>query len=117
MLIGKLSRHTTAWSAIQKANLYQIRLNDLFNRILLLVNRGRKCTHTDRTAFELFNNSEQQLPIHFVQAIRVDFHSIQRVVGDLMRNAAVIIDLGVIANPAQKTIYDARRTARAPGYL
>jgi hypothetical protein len=37
VLISEWGGKTAAWSSIQEANLYQIRLNDLFDRIFLFV--------------------------------------------------------------------------------
>ena len=65
-----------------------------------------------RSTFEFLNNRQQKLSIHFIQAVGVDFHSIQGVVSHFMCNAAVIIDVGVVAYAPQQTIDDARCAAR-----
>ena len=49
---------------------------------------------THRSAAEFLDDRQQQFSIHFIETIGVDFHAIQRVVCDLLRDAPVFEDIG-----------------------
>src|ERR1043166_9552684 len=100
MLISKLGGHPPAGSTIQKSNLNQVWLDDLFNRIFLFMNGGRQSAYPNRAAFKLLDDCQEQLSIHLIEAVRIDLHSIQRIIRDLMSNPAVIVNIGIVAHPA-----------------
>src|ERR1700730_6148441 len=55
------------------------------------------------------------LSIHFVETIGINFHSIQSITGNFLCDASFVINLRIIANPAQQSINYARSAARPPG--
>ena len=77
------------------------------------MNRRRNRAETHGSAAEFLDDRQQQFSIHFVETIRVHFHAIQRVICDFLRDAAVVIDLSVVADATQQTINDTWRAARA----
>ena len=76
-----------------------------------------QCTDAHRTAFKLFDDRQEQFPVHFVEAVGINFHPVKRIVGDLVRYPPIVINLGVITNTAQQPIDYSRRAARSLGDL
>src|SRR2546428_13011976 len=72
-------------------------------------------SETHGSAIELLNYGEQEFPIHFVEAKRVNFHPVERIVGDFSRYAPIIVDFGIVSYAAQETINDPGSAARATG--
>ena len=112
MLIGQLGRHASARSAIYEANLNQVRLDDFFDCIFLFVNRRGQGADAHRPALELFNNRCEKLSIHLVETVSINFHPIQRIIRDFVRDTSFVIDFGVVANASQQTVDDSRSAAR-----
>src|SRR6266508_1126808 len=113
MLVSELRGHPSARGAINEANLNQVWLDDFFNCILLFVNRRGQGADAHWPALELFNNRYEQLTVHLVETVSINFHPIQRVVRDFVRDSSLVIDLGVVANSPQQTVDDSRSAARS----
>ena len=82
MFVRERRRQAAARRAIQKSDLNQIRFDDLLDRIFLFVNRSGNRAQADRSTVELLDDRQQQFAIHLIETVRVDFHSIQRIVRD-----------------------------------
>jgi len=112
MFVRERRSQTAARRAIQKSNLNQIRFDDLLDRVFLFVNGSRDRTQANGSTIELLNYRQQQLSIHLVEAVGVDFHAIQRVVCNLLVDASVVIDLRIVADATKQTVDYAWRAAR-----
>src|SRR5215213_9005715 len=97
---------------IQKSNLNQIRFDDLLDRVFLFVNGSGNRAQADWSTVELLDYRQQQLSIHLVEAVGVDFHAIQRVVCNFLVDAAVEIDLRIVVDAPKQSVDYARRAAR-----
>src|SRR5437763_1644913 len=103
----------TARRSVEEADLNQVRLDDLFNGVLLLLQGGGHVREADGAALVLLNNHQEELSVHLVEAEGVNLHAIERIVGDLFGDAPVVLDLRVVAHASQKSVGDARCAARA----
>src|SRR5215471_5730573 len=115
MLISKPSRHSTARRAIQKADLEQVRLIDLFYRILFLTDRRRQSSETDWTAVKLSNNRHKELAVHFIKAKRIYFHAVERLGGHISIHVSIVKNLGDITNAPQQPVCYSGGAARPFG--
>src|ERR1051326_8513853 len=71
MFVSERRRETAARRPIEKSDLDQVRLDDLFDRILLLVNRSRDRAEPNRAAVELLDDRQQQFSIHLIETIQI----------------------------------------------
>ena len=117
MLKGEARRHASAGRAVQKTDLHQVRLDDLFDRVFFFVQSGSDGPQTDWSAVEFFDYRQQEFAVHLVETVRVDLHSIERVVGDRLVDRAIVVDLGKIANAAQQAVGYTRSSPRSSGDL
>src|SRR5438105_7184026 len=77
------------------------------------MNRCRQCADTNWSALKLLDNRQQQFSVHFVEAIRINLHSIESVIRHFMRDAPVIIDVRIITHASQEPINNAWSAARS----
>lgn len=117
MLVRESGRHAAAGCAVEEADLEQVRLNDLFDRIFFFVDRGGDRAKADGAAIKFFDDGFEQLCIHLIEAVAVDFHPVKSVASDMFGNTAVMIDLGKITHSSQQAIDYTWRTAAATGDL
>src|SRR3712207_1987835 len=117
VLVGKARGRAAARRAVDEADLNQVGLDDFFYRVLLLLQRGAHVVETDGAARVLLDDHQQELPVHLVEAERVDLHAVQRVVGDLLRDAPVVLHVGEVAHAPEQSVRYARRAARSPRNL
>src|SRR5437764_2686760 len=103
----------TARRSVEEADLNQVRLDYLLDGVLLLLQRGGHVREADGAALVLLNDHQEELPVHLVEAEGVNLHAVQGVVGDLLGNAPVVLDLRVVAHASEQTVGDARSAARA----
>src|SRR5439155_22911341 len=73
--------------------------------------------HADRAGSELLDDRGEELPIRRVEALVVDLHHPHRLVDDLAIDAATAVDLGMVADPLEQAIDDARRAPATAGDL
>ena len=107
----------SARRALHEAELDEIGLDDVLDRVAGLGERGGDRLDADRTAAELDRDRVEIAPIHLVEADRVDVEQLERAVGERARDARRPFDHGEIAHPPEQPPGDARRAARAPGDL
>src|SRR5262249_4609561 len=77
VLMGETRGHPSARRAVQKTNLQEIGLVDLFNCVFLFADRRRKRAQSHRPTIELLYDRQKQLAIDLVEPVRVDFHAIE----------------------------------------
>src|SRR5215813_10627392 len=88
----------TSGSSIEKTDLNQVGLDDLFDRIFFFMNRRGNRAETNRTTVELLNDREQKFPVHFIKAISVDFHSVEGIIRNFPGDAALVVHFRVITD-------------------
>src|SRR5581483_9742349 len=76
--------------ALDVAQLQQVRLVDVLDRLLLLAERRRERRQPDRTAVELHRDRAQELARLAVEALLVDLEQPERLAGDLRRDRAAV---------------------------
>src|SRR2546426_1094735 len=87
--------HTTpARGTIEKADLHQVRLVQLLDRIPLLSERGRDGIHSHRPAFELLLDGQENLAVELVESEPVNLQAFEVTLGDGAGDLAVVLDLG-----------------------
>src|SRR2546421_6283033 len=107
MLVSGARRHAPARGTIKKADLNQIRLDDLFDGLALFADRSGDRADADWAAVELFDDRRQDFAIHFVEAELVNLHLVERAPRDRLRDAPVADDLRVVAHTPEQPIGDA----------
>src|SRR5688500_13042872 len=98
MFVSQRSREASAKCAIQKSDLDQVRIDDLFDRVLLFLYRSRDGDRDDWSATKFLYERQQQFERHLVETVIIDFHPVQRVIRECLRHASVIFDSRVVAH-------------------
>src|SRR5581483_10190349 len=80
--------------ALQEAELEQVRLVDVLDRLRLLAERDGEVRESDRPAVEPFDDRPQELAVEALEARFVDLEEGERLVGDLGRDRARVPHLG-----------------------
>src|SRR5687767_1139322 len=107
--------HAALRRAIKEAELQQIRLVDVLDRLHLFADDRGNGRATDGTGRELLDDGGEQAAVRRVEALVVDIHRVHR--GRRLRRADVArrAHLRVVAHAAQQPVDDARRAAAAAG--
>src|SRR5918912_3068268 len=101
--------------ALDEPELEEVRLVDVLDRLLLLAEGDGERREPHRPAAELDRDRLEQLAVGALEADRVDLVELERLVGDLERDRALVAHLGDVSNAAQDPVRDARRPAGAGG--
>src|SRR5207248_2225037 len=110
---AELRDRAAARRALDEAELQQVRLVDVLDRLLLLAERGGQRRQPDGPAVELARDRLQELPRLAVEALLVDLVQEERLTRDLGRDRAFVADLGDVAHAPEDAVRDPRRPARA----
>jgi hypothetical protein len=94
--------HAPARSAHQESLLDEEGSMTVFERAALLAHGGGEALDAHRAAIELFHDGGEQLAIQRVEPLRVDLEQIERRARHGLVDAAVGLDLGKVAHPAQQ---------------
>ena len=113
MLVGQARGDASARCAVEKADLDQEGLVNLFKRIFFLGERSGEGVQADRAAIVFLNDGQQQAPVEFVEAMRIDFEHLESGLRGGAVNGAAAPDLGIIPHAAQQPVGDAGRAAGA----
>jgi hypothetical protein len=115
VLARQARRDASPRRAGQEALVDQERLDDVFERALVLADGGGERLEPDRAAVELLEQGAQQGEIEAVEAGGVDLEALERETGPraVDQRARSAVDLGEVAHPAQQAVRDPRRSARA----
>src|SRR5437867_10558667 len=68
VLVGAAGRDPAAGRAVDEADLQQVRLIDVLDRVGLLADGRREGADADRPSPELVDDGEEQLAVHLVEA-------------------------------------------------
>src|ERR671935_1525661 len=85
--------HAAARGALDEAELEEVRLVDVLDRLLLLAEGDGERREADRPAAELDRDRLQQVAVGPLQADRVDLVQLERLERDLERDRALVPDL------------------------
>src|SRR5439155_23956529 len=114
VLAGCFGRAPALRRSIEEAEPQQERLVDVLDRLDLLGEDGTQGSDADWPRLELLDDRGEQLPIGRVEALVVDLHRPHRLARRRLVDAAVAVDLGVIADPLQQPVDDPWRSSAAP---
>src|SRR5689334_12652370 len=115
VLESRRGGHAPAGSALDEPALEQVGLVDVLDRVGLLGHRDRERGQAHRATLELLADRAQDVAVETVEPRGVDLQQPQRLVGDLLVDAARGADLRVVAHALQQAVGHARRAARARG--
>src|SRR5438045_1357005 len=115
MFIGQLRGHTPARRAVQETNLNQERFVNLFDSIGFFRQCRSQGANPDRAALILLDNGQQQLAIHLVESVAIDFQHLQRRLGSGQVDVASTSDLSIITYPPKQAVGNTRCPARTTG--
>src|SRR5262245_24108692 len=115
--IRRRRRHAPARRALKETVLHQERLVDLLDRVRILADRRTDRVQPDGTAIELLDDRLENACIHVVEAEHVHVEQLERLVGDWLRDDALVLHLSEVAYTSQQTVGNAGRSARAPSNL
>src|SRR6266571_5577434 len=113
VLAAELGHNASARCALQEAELQEVRLVDVLDRVLLLAEGDRERRQADRAAAELVQDRAQQLPVDALEADRIHLEQRERLARHVIRDHAVVPDLRDVAHAPQDAVRDPRRAARA----
>src|SRR5204863_7205598 len=97
-----------AYGSLDDAELEQVGLVDIFDRVRLLAKSHRERGETDRVALELLDDRPEQRAVRALQPVAVDLHQLQRLTRDLERDLPLVADLGDITDTPQDPACDPR---------
>ena len=117
MLPGAGRDHPATRGALQQTLLDQVGFDHVLDGVADLADGGRDVVQSHRTATEALDDGFEEIAVHDVQPDRVHVEHAQGVVGHAAGDAAVGADLGVVPHPAEQSVGNARRAARAAGDL
>src|SRR5205814_128657 len=83
VLTAELRDDSAAGGSLQEAELEQVRLVDVLDRVRFLAEGDGQGREADRPAFELLDHGAQQSPVGPLEAALVDLHQLERLAGDL----------------------------------
>src|SRR5262245_60522209 len=115
--IRRRRRHAPTRRALKETMLHQERLVDLFDRVRILADCRTDRVQADGTAIELLDDRLENACIHVVKPEHVHVEQFERLVGDRLRDDALVLHLSEVADTSQQTVGDARRSTRAPSNL
>src|SRR5262249_60239464 len=104
-------------SAGDEADLQQVWLDDLGERLRVVVDRRRHGLDAHGAAAVHVDDGLQEPAVELVEPTRVHALALKRVAGDRFRDDAIGLDLRVGTHATAKTVRHARGDARAPGDL
>ena len=117
MLAPELRHDAAARGSLDQAELEEVRLVDVLDRVLLLPERHRQGREPDRPAVELVHDRAEEIPVDPLEPLVVDLEKSQRLAGDIDSHGAVVAHLGDVADAPQDPVGYPRRPARAAGNL
>src|SRR5437868_4817798 len=109
MAIGTVGRHAAAWRPLEVALLQQVWLVYVLDRLGVLAHGGGERLESDRSAAELVGDRAEETSIAVVETRVINLEGRERLARDRQRDVAVVPHLGVVADPLEPAVRDARR--------
>ena len=107
--------HTAAWSAGNKTKLQEIWLIVIFNRSGFVASEGGNSRESNWVVAVVLLHEAKHIAVGRVETKVIDFHEIQRTLGDFCVDDAIAIDVGIVANTLENAVGDAWGKAGAGG--
>src|ERR671936_1570562 len=104
---AEVGNHPAARRALDEAELEEVRLVDVLDRLLLLAEGDRERGEPDRPAAELDRDRFEQVAVGALEADPVDLVELERLERDVERDRALVAHLGDVADTAQDPVGDA----------
>ena len=117
MLVCGFGRDASLRRAVQKAELQEVWLDHVHDRVLLFADGGSNRVQANWSAAIFFDDRPEHAAIHIIEPKRVNLQQVQRFGGDILRDDPICADLGIVTDTAQETQGDARRPARPPRHF
>src|SRR5580704_16812150 len=114
---GAIGPDAAARSAVDKTELHQVRLIDLFDGVGLFIDGSGDGVDAYWSAAVFFEQRKHDFLVDFIQAEAVYFQQVERESGDGQIDVAGGANLRVIVHAAKQTVGDARRASAAAGYF
>src|SRR6266511_817280 len=114
VLAAQVGQHPTPRRALDEAQLEQVGLVDVLDRVRLLAQRDGEGRQSHRAASELVRDRPEQLAVHALQALGVDLEEIERLGSDLGCDLALVAHLGDVADATQDAVRHPRRSSGSP---
>src|SRR5512147_29074 len=102
---------------VEKPLLDQKRFIHIFEGVLFFVERGRKRIEPNRSALELVDNCQQQLPVHVIKPFFIHLESFHGTCHKGGSNDAVTLHLSKVPHPPEQAVGYARSPPGTAGYL
>ena len=99
--------------ALDEAELQQVGLIDVLDRVLLLSEGDGKSRQPDRAAAELVRDRLEQLTVDALETLAVDLEQLEGLAGDLVRDHTCMAHLCHVAHAPEDSVRDAWRAPRA----
>src|SRR5512138_3020444 len=98
MLICGLGRDASLSRSVQEAELEEIGLDYVHDRILLLTDRGGDGIQADRSATVFVDDRLEHAAVEVVQTERVNLQEVKRFFGNLRGDLPISADLGIVTD-------------------
>src|SRR5581483_6936145 len=113
--LSELGDDAAAGRPLQEAELQQVGLVDVLDRLGLLPERDRKRREPNRAAAEPLHDAAEELAVEPLESCAVHLEQGERLLRDGGRDRALVPHLGHVADAAEDPVRDPRRAARACG--
>src|ERR687891_1843210 len=112
----RVARHAAAGRrALDEADLQQVRLHHLDERVAIVVDRRGHRLDPDGATPVVVDDRQKEATIEPIEAAGVDTLQIERRARDALGDLPVRLHLRVVAHAPQQAVHDARGAARAAG--
>src|SRR3954462_8813263 len=117
MLVGTSCGDASSRGALEKAELNQIWLVDIHNRVRLFTRGSGKGFDSHWTAVKFINNGDEDAAVDVVQSEFIDVKHCKRAHRNVARDFAVAVHLSEVTNPFEQPIGNSRCAARSQRYF
>ena len=111
MCAAELRDRAAARRALDEAELQEVRLVHVLDRVGLLAERRGERRQADGAAVELLPDRAQELTVGPLEPGLVDLEQLERLGGDRGRDRSLVADLGDVADAPEDAVGDTRRPA------
>src|SRR3569832_1788196 len=117
MLVSKLRRLSTPWSALEITILYKKRFIHFFNSSRFFTYGSGNGINSYRPAFEFVNDAGKNAVVHFIESMSVYIKSGKCMMRNIEINGSRTFHLCKVAHTAKKRIGNTRSSAAAAAYF
>ena len=117
MIKSELRCLTASPGTVKIAGLNEVGLVHIFQCDFVLLNRRCQRFDPDRSPVELFDDRQQDFPVHIVKPGTVDSQPGQCLLSHLPRDMPLGFDLRIVPNPPDQAVHDPRSATGPPRNL